>query len=486
MRRILNETAALVVRSLRQAVGAWNAFFLVPADPTPLGLVRLIIGALSCWNMIVYGMELRSFLGSTGWADPVTAREFLPEGAWSFWFLVPDSLLRPVWAACVLITFCFAIGLFSRTTAILSWAILVSTAYRAPVLLYGFDQILATWVFYLAITGASGRAVSIDRFLERYRRNRLDLARPPGPKGWRPESGSPRASVAANIAIRLIQLHLCMIYLFAGLSKLRGEPWWDGYAAAMILTTPEFSRFDLTWIAIDYPALVSLATHATIVLEIGYAALIWNRKLRPWVLIAVAAMHVGIDLTLSLTEFALTMLAANIAFVSGTWLRSLASGREQPSGKVLYDGVCPRCRATMSLVCAADPDRVIEPVDLTSVDVASIHPELTKEACMASMHVVRRDGRLFAGYDAVMILLAWTPLTWPLSLFRFIPGVAPLGRRVYNTIAATRPRDVPCTDEVCGIHPPASIRGDSAKPARLARNGVESAATAAKTGRTKR
>lgn len=486
MRRILSETAALVARSLRDAVQAWNAFFLAPADPTPLGAIRLILGTLSCWNMIVYGMELRSFLGSTGWADPATARELLPDGGWSFWFLVPDSLLWPAWGACVAITFCFAIGLFSRTTAVLTWAILVSTAYRAPVLLYGFDQILTTWVFYLAITGASGRAVSIDRFLDRYRRNRRDLAHRPGPKGWTPRSGAPPASIAANIAIRLIQLHLCMIYLFAGLSKLRGEPWWDGYAAAMILTTPEFSRFDLSWIAIDHPALVSLATHATIVLELGYAALVWNRKIRPWVLIAVAAMHVGIDLTLSLTEFALTMLAANIAFVSGSWLRSLATGRDQPAGKVLYDGACPRCRATMSLICAADPDHVIEPVDLTSVEVASIDPKLTKEACMAAMHVVTRDGRVFAGYDAVMLLLAWTPLTSPLGMIRFVPGVAPIGRRVYNWLAATRPRDIPCTDEACGIHPPGSKRGESVKPPRAGRTTDQQRPTAAQSGRTKR
>ena len=74
------------------------------------------------------------------------------------------------------------------------------------------------------------------------------------------------------------------------------------------------------------------------------------------------------------------------------------------------------------------------------------------------MHLVRADGKVQAGYDAVMTLLAWTPLTKPFAPVRFVPGVSFVGRRVYNWIASTRPRDVTCTDEVCGIHPSAGRR----------------------------
>jgi predicted DCC family thiol-disulfide oxidoreductase YuxK len=106
------------------------------------------------------------------------------------------------------------------------------------------------------------------------------------------------------------------------------------------------------------------------------------------------------------------------------------------------------------LITAADPDRVIEPIDLTAVDVSTIHPSLTKDICMKSMQLVRSDGRVVAGYDAVMTLLAWLPGSKLFAMVRFVPGVSVVGRRVYNWIASTRPRDVLCTDEVCGIHPP--------------------------------
>ena len=63
-----------------------------------------------------------------------------------------------------------------------------------------------------------------------------------------------------------------------------------------------------------------------------------------------------------------------------------------------------------------------------------------------------------AGFDAVRSLGAWLPLFWPLTIIAWVPGVAWVGRRVYNSIAASRPRDVPCTDDVCGIHPPSRSR----------------------------
>jgi hypothetical protein len=106
----------------------------------------------------------------------------------------------------------------------------------------------------------------------------------------------------------------------------------------------------------------------------------------------------------------------------------------------------------MALVTAADPDHVVEPVDLVAVDVRSIHPSLTPADCMRSMHLVSRTGRVTAGFDGVRSLAFWLPLFWPLALVAYLPGVAWLGRRVYNQIAASRPRDIPCTDEFCAIH----------------------------------
>jgi predicted DCC family thiol-disulfide oxidoreductase YuxK len=166
----------------------------------------------------------------------------------------------------------------------------------------------------------------------------------------------------------------------------------------------------------------------------------------------IAILHLGIAVTSpGLAEFAIAMLAANLAFVSGAWLRGLVTGPDQPVLTVLFDGACPRCRASVALVMAADPDHVIHPVDLTAVDVRTIHPSLTNEACMRSMHVVTAQGFVTKGFDAVRTIGARLPLFWVPAWVGWVPGVAWAARLLYNAIAATRPRDVPCTDDVCGL-----------------------------------
>ena len=461
MRRLLNGPIAYF-RDLRHATArGWNAFFFEPRDPTALGLIRLSVGLLLVWNMLVYGFDLRDFLGSNGWADP-EAIEFLRSRytpfAWSFWSFVPDSMLWPVWLACLAVLGMFTVGYRSRVTAVLAWVIVVSTMRRVPVALFGFDQIISTFTLYLAATGASGQAVSIDRFLTRWKHAREALTRrlkTPAERRLAFVDGRPEPTISANLGLRLIQLHLCLIYGMAGLAKLQGGAWWTGMALWGTVASGEFRLIDLTWLA-AFPWLLNALTHGSLFLEIGYPVLIWLKPVRPLIIALVVSLHVGVGLVLGLTEFSLAMIAGNLAFVSGSWLRSLATGLDPAKSvsQVLYDGACPRCRASIALVAAADPARLIEPVDLTAVEVSQVHPSLTKEACMAAMHLVRSDGRVFAGYDAVAALARSLPLFWWFGAVGSLPGLTWGGRLVYNRVAASRPRDFVCNDEVCGIHPP--------------------------------
>lgn len=453
----------------RGIVRGWDRFFFTPADPTPLGAIRVVAGLLATWNLLVYGMEFTALLGPEGLADPGTVVRMRPPGSslWSFWDWLPPSAFLPAWWGALVALALFTLGLFSRVTAILAWAIVASTARRAAPFLFGFDQILSTLLLYLAATGASGQAISLDRFFGRWRQYRA-LARrkrASGPIAWQ-GTGVPAPSVSANLGLRLIQVHLCLIYGLSGMAKLQGEMWWGGTAVWPTWVDREFAIMDLSWLA-SYPLLINFATHMTVAVELSYPFLIWNRLLRPLLLGIVAAMHLGIGLTLGLNEFALAMLAMNLAFVDGAWLRSLVTGSGPPA-KLLYDGACPRCRGSVAILAAADPGRIVEPVDLTAVDVRKVHPSLTPEACMAAMHLVSGDGkRAWPGYDAAAKLGRWFPLFWPFGLLTLVPGVAVVGRRAYNRIAAARPREVPCTDEVCGL--PGAGSGEGGEPATAVR-----------------
>ncbi|NOY30592.1 MAG: HTTM domain-containing protein, partial [Planctomycetes bacterium] len=121
-------------------------------------------------------------------------------------------------------------------------------------------------------------------------------------------------------AIRLIQLHLCVIYLFSGLAKLLGENWQAGSAVWWSLANLEYQSIDMTWLA-GWPVLVALATHFTVFWELFYCCLVWNRFSRPLVLWAAVAIHSGIALFMGMITFGLAMLIANASFLQPATIR---------------------------------------------------------------------------------------------------------------------------------------------------------------------
>jgi hypothetical protein len=292
-----------------QAIRAWNTFFFAPADPLPVGLIRVAVGLLLVWSHLVLGLELEEMVGSRAWADLETVRTLAGPGSWiwSFWFHVPDAWLWPIWGVALVVLVAYTLGLKSRLTAILAWGIVVSASRRSPVMLHGFDQVITLWAFYLALSGASGQACSLDRWLAK-RAGRIPAASRPG------------ETVTANLCLRMIQLHLCVIYATAGLAKLQGEAWWNGTAFGLLLGNSEFRPFDMTWLVL-MPYFVNLATHITVAFELLYPVLIWTRWFRPFLLALAVLLHLGIAFVMGLTEFAFAMLIGNLAFVTGPEFR---------------------------------------------------------------------------------------------------------------------------------------------------------------------
>lgn len=311
-------------------VAGWNRFFFAPADPRPLAAVRIAVGLLMVWSWTWLAFDLHDFLGSRGWASAEVAQAQLRPGAWSLWFAVPDSALGFVWAVGLITMICLTVGFGTQVSAWIAWAFVASTMRRSPVTVFGFDNILTIWAFYLAACFASGQAFSVDRWLKT---RRFATAGPPQP------------SVAANLGLRLMQIHLCLIYASAGLAKLQGAPWWDGSAVGMLLGNSEFRPFDLGFLA-EHPRLLELATHATVAFELLYPVLIWIRGWRPWLLAGAVAMHLGIALAMGLTEFSLVMLAGNLAFLPASWFDGFAKirGRRSADARVESIGSEPVAR----------------------------------------------------------------------------------------------------------------------------------------------
>ena len=54
---------------------AWTAFWFKPADPTVLGVIRILAGAVACYMFLAYTLDLQALLGEHAWVDLQTARD---------------------------------------------------------------------------------------------------------------------------------------------------------------------------------------------------------------------------------------------------------------------------------------------------------------------------------------------------------------------------------------------------------------------------
>lgn len=303
-------------------VEAWNGFWFTPRPPHTLAILRIITGVMLLYSHLVLATDLSSFLGDQAWINNATARQ-LHDGAFGFadfgrsylWYISDPLLLWMHHAITLLVTASLAIGFMTRIVAPAAVLLQLMYLHRLTGTLFGFDQIVTYSAMYLMLSPC-GSCYSVDAWLRKRLADRRSRSRS---LGWLFPDAAP--SIAANIATRLLQLHLCVIYLFGGLAKARGESWWDGTAMWYSVANYEYQSIDITWIA-NYPRVFSALTHATLFWEIFYCALIWPRMTRPIVLALAVAVHGGIALFLGMITFGLMMIAANLIFLRPeTWLR---------------------------------------------------------------------------------------------------------------------------------------------------------------------
>ena len=302
-------------------VNAWDRFWFTPRLPHTLSILRIVTGLMLLYSHLVLASDLMSFVGNEAWINNETARR-LHDGAFGFsdfgrtylWYISNPLILWVHHAIVIAVTACFAAGLLTRFSAPAAWFFQVMYLHRMTGTLFGLDQIVTYAGMYLMLA-PSGGWLSVDAWI----RSKISAERLRSDRrlGWLfPDAGP---SVAANVATRLLQIHLCVIYLFGGLAKARGTTWWDGTAMWYSAGNFEYQSFDLAWIA-RYPRLGSFLSHATLFWELSYVAMVWPRLTRPVVLAAAVAIHGGIAIFLGMITFGTMMIAANMIFVRPQFL----------------------------------------------------------------------------------------------------------------------------------------------------------------------
>jgi hypothetical protein len=488
----------------------WNRFWFTPADPTLLGFMRIAAGLITLYVHLAYCFDLQEFFGPNAWVDksaideirhefPNTLLPFswddpdravnagsLPtekENAymerwpgsnprevssfgkpiWSIWFHVTDPRgMVAVHCGVLAVMFMFTIGFCTRVTSVLTWVGAISYIQRAPTTLFGMDTMMNLLLIYLMI-GPSGAALSVDRLIARCWATwrALRSRRPP------PQDLTPVPRVSANLAIRLIQVNLCIIYLASGLSKLEGQTWWNFEAVWGTMANPEFSPMGN---ALYMAGLKFLCVHRwlwhsfmaggvlfTLVMEISFPFLVWNPRLR-WIVVSMGLMlHTGIAMFMGLNTFSLFMVTMLMSFVPPEAFQRLLArpGQGAPILQLAYSSHNRSHVRIASLVRAFDAWDQVHLVDLHNTrsrvssqalsGVAKLSPPAAGAETGNGQHLLLiNDAREeFAGYELFKQVVRSVRLLWPIAAVTWLPGVASLASLRYPGIVAQGCPDCP-------------------------------------------
>src|SRR5438132_1292184 len=321
-------------------IAAWTRFWFTSTDPVGLHVVRLAAGLVFLAWLLPLAGHVDALFGLDGWFDRQAYREAarladgLPQPiTWSLLYLCGSNatLLLTVYWLAIAILVLFTAGLWTRVTAVLTWLIVASFT-ASPALGSDADPLLLILALYLMVgyvlLGLTDRGQSLAaRFLGArgtFLLGRRTLA------GDAPE----RKSVAASVALRLLQVHIAIVMLVSGLHKMQFGDWWAGFA----LWYPLHPVMEMTAGAAGSPPQVSsslvmlgLAAYAVLAWQISFPAFAWRPRWRPVLLGGALVGGIGCAFLYRVPVFGPALLAACLSYVSAReWQQLFALLRMAP------------------------------------------------------------------------------------------------------------------------------------------------------------
>ena len=185
--------------------------------------------------------------------------------------------------------------------------------------------------------------------------------------------------------------------------------------------------------------LVNVATYGTILIEIAFPFLIWQRRTRPYFLAMAIALHLQFAVLMGLFYFSFVMMMGHMSFVRQEWLARLGEAWKRWIGdmEMIYDGRCGFCVRSMAWFLAFDGLRQIRIRDFRTAP----SPLVSAAQLEMALYLVLPDGRALPGFEAYRYVVLRVPGLWWQVPFFYVPVLSRLvGHPIYNWVAANRSR----------------------------------------------
>jgi len=289
-------------------------------DSRPLSLFRICFATLLLKNALYFISLAHLFYSDEGivpraqfWNDPAQ----VGLGQFSILNYVAASwlaiLVFVVWAA---VAMALLVGYRTRTMAVLNYLFWLSMMHRNPFILHAPDHVmmlLSFWMIFLPLN----HYYSIDGWLA-YRRRPI----PAHGDNW------PMVHATYAFPLRVIQIQVALIYSLTSYYKWQGLFWRTGDGLYYTLQQTSFLLPTGIWLGVHAPVwLLRLLTWSTLLIEVGFAPLVFAPVLQPWAraigLLLAALLHLGIAVTMAIPDFSIVMWISYLLFFEPAWVEWL-------------------------------------------------------------------------------------------------------------------------------------------------------------------
>jgi len=323
------------------------------------------------------------------------------------------------------------VGLRDRVAALVAWWILACFLARNPLI---SNPSLPYVGLLLLVHAAMPRAP----YGSMEARGRID---PTG--GWRPNRGAWLA----------LWTSLAVGYSYSAWTKLVSPSWIDGTAVGRVLENPLARTGPLRDFVAGLPDwMLTAQTYAALAAELLFLPLaLWSRT-RPWIWLALLAMHLGLVALIDFADLSLAMALVHVATFDPAWVHSKSGGKEV----LFYDGSCGLCHRAVRFVLAEDTDGTRFTFAPLFGETFDAHVSAERRASLPDSLVVRAtDGRILVRSDAALHVLERLGGLWRALATMARVAPRPIRDALYDGIAKVRKRLFAAPKDVCPLLPPA-------------------------------
>lgn len=278
--------------TLRQVILNASIWLTAPVSPYPLAVFRILFGIILLLNGLFLFPDIHTWFSNQGIFSLELAKSMIGKDRLNV-FLLGDSpqVVAVVFWVYMAASAALTAGISARKMALVVFVCLASFGHRNIYILHSGDTFLRLASFLL-IFSPSGAALSVESYLQEI---------PPRPI---PATG-----------LRLLQFQVCLIYFAAFLFKAKGAKWIDGTAVYIVQQLTEFARFPLPDFMRTFAA-SKIQTWGTVAIEGLFPLLVWFKDTRIPVIVALVALHIGIEYSMNIQLFEWTLIASTSLFLT--------------------------------------------------------------------------------------------------------------------------------------------------------------------------